>query len=143
MKAAQLPKGLIFLGNLTPNTVREDQCKTWPAHDIKSKEQARLLTGLGKPTKIRGELNFQAILHLKIVKGKRNMTIFALWVSTDSPAPLLHRRSHSPWDANSHTRSSRPCWVRVLSQLSLERWPNWSTLGLLQPLLKCYSAIFV
>lgn len=31
-KVAHLPKGLIFFGNLTPNPVREDQCKTWYVH---------------------------------------------------------------------------------------------------------------
>lgn len=31
-KAAHLPKGLIFFGNLTPNPVREGQYKTWYVH---------------------------------------------------------------------------------------------------------------
>lgn len=58
--------------------------------------------------------------HLKIVKMKRNMTIFALHVSTDQPHLMLPSRS--PRDATGCTTNLELLWVRALFHFTSESW---------------------
>lgn len=67
--------------------------------------------------------------HLKIIKVKRNMAIFALQDSTDQPYPVLPSGSHSPHDATGCTRSLRPHWARALAHFALERWSQAEYFG--------------
>lgn len=63
-----------------------------------------------------------SLLHLRTVKVKSNMAIFALQASTDQPRPEFPSRFHLSQDATSHTRGLGPRWVGALSTLALDRW---------------------